>query len=103
MLPQGKSKVQGEKALALLRTRDSFGNRSDLDRIKVQQQFLGSMIREMKSSDTLTNPKKLYKLADAATNALTVDSAIGDAQKLMTLAQEISRSTRRTSPSSRCR
>lgn len=91
VLPQGKSKVQGEKALALLRTRDSFGNRSDLDRIKVQQQFLGSMIREMKSSDTLTNPKKLYKLADAATNALTVDSAIADAKKLMTLAQEISK------------
>ncbi|MCI4045397.1 LCP family protein [Streptomyces sp. TRM75563] len=88
-LPQGESTVQGEKALALLRTRDSFGNRSDLDRIKVQQQFLGSMIREMKSSDTLTNPKKLYKLADAATNALTVDTGIGDAKKLMTLAQEI--------------
>ncbi|WP_306340986.1 LCP family protein [Streptomyces sp. AS13] len=90
-LPQGESKVQGEEALGLLRTRDSFGNRSDLDRIKVQQQFLGSMIREMKSSDTLTNPKKLYKLADAATNALTVDSAIADAKKLMTLAQEISK------------
>nr|WP_097933579.1 MULTISPECIES: LCP family protein [unclassified Streptomyces] len=88
-LPQGESKVQGEQALALLRTRDSFGNRSDLDRIKVQQQFLGSMIREMKSSDTLTNPKKLYKLADAATDALTVDTAIGDARKLMTLAEEI--------------
>ncbi|RPK82716.1 Putative transcriptional regulator YvhJ [Streptomyces sp. ADI98-10] len=89
VLPQGESKVQGENALALLRTRDSFGNRSDLDRIKVQQQFLGSMIREMKSSDTLTNPKKLYSLADAATNALTVDTGIGDAKKLMTLAQEI--------------
>lgn len=88
-LPQGESKVQGEKALALLRTRDSFGNRSDLDRIKVQQQFLGSMIREMKSSDTLTNPKKLYSLADAATKALTVDTGIGNAQKLMTLAEEI--------------
>ncbi|MFH9297433.1 LCP family protein [Streptomyces sp. NPDC017520] len=88
-LPQGESKVQGEQALALLRTRDSFGNRSDLDRIKVQQQFLGSMIREMKSSDTLTNPKKLYSLADAATKALTVDTAIGDATKLMTLAEEI--------------
>ncbi len=88
-LPQGKSKVQGEQALALLRTRHSFGNESDLDRIKVQQQFLASMIREMKSSDTLTNPKKLYTLADAATNALTVDTGIGDAKKLMTLAQEI--------------
>nr|WP_240679104.1 LCP family protein [Streptomyces sp. SID4937] len=88
-LKQGKSKVEGEMALALLRTRHSFGNESDLDRIKVQQQFLASMIREMKSSDTLTNPKKLYTLADAATNALTVDTGIGDAKKLMTLAQEI--------------
>ncbi|MFI1225848.1 MULTISPECIES: LCP family protein [unclassified Streptomyces] len=88
-LPQGTSEVQGEQALALLRTRHSFGNESDLDRIKVQQQFLASMIREMKSSDTLTNPKKLYTLADAATNALTVDTGIGDAKKLMTLAQEI--------------
>lgn len=88
-LPQGESKVQGEMALALLRTRHSFGNESDLDRIKVQQQFLASMIREMKSSDTLTNPKKLFTLADAATNALTVDQGIGSAKKLTTLAQEI--------------
>ncbi|WP_167396374.1 LCP family protein [Streptomyces griseus] len=88
-LPAGESEVAGEQALALLRTRHSFGNESDLDRIKVQQQFLASMIREMKSSDTLTNPKKLYTLADAATNALTVDTGIGDAKKLMTLAQEI--------------
>ncbi|MEU3056159.1 LCP family protein [Streptomyces griseus] len=88
-LPAGESEVAGEQALALLRTRHSFGNESDLDRIKVQQQFLASMIRQMKSSDTLTNPKKLYTLADAATNALTVDTGIGDAKKLMTLAQEI--------------
>ncbi|MFE2293481.1 LCP family protein [Streptomyces sp. NPDC059452] len=88
-LPAGPSTVQGEQALALLRTRNSFGNSSDLDRIKVQQQFLGSMIREMKSSDTLTNPKKLFKLADAATKSLTVDQGIGSATKLMTLAQEL--------------
>ncbi|WP_411082499.1 LCP family protein [Streptomyces sp. cmx-18-6] len=88
-LPEGPSEVQGEEALALLRTRHSFGNESDLDRIKVQQQFLGSMIREMKSSETLTNPKRLLDLADAATKSLTVDQGIGSPKKLMTLAQEI--------------
>ncbi|MGA6170722.1 LCP family protein [Streptomyces sp. NPDC012600] len=88
-LPAGPSTVQGEQALALLRTRSSFGNSSDLDRIKVQQQFLGSMIRQMKSNDTLTNPKKLFDLADAATKSLTVDQGIGSANKLMTLAQEL--------------
>ncbi|WP_299541919.1 LCP family protein [uncultured Streptomyces sp.] len=90
-LPQGESKVEGEQALALLRTRHSFGNESDLDRIKVQQQFLGSMIRQMKSDDTLTSPSKLFKLADAATNALTVDSGIGSVAKLTSLAKELAK------------
>ncbi|MEV4881417.1 LCP family protein [Streptomyces cyaneofuscatus] len=88
-LPEGKTKVAGEDALALLRTRHSFGNESDLDRIKVQQQFLGSMLREMKSSDRLTNPKELFDIADVATKSLTVDQGIGSATKLVTLAQEI--------------
>ncbi len=58
-LPAGKSKVEGEQALALVRTRHSFGNQGDLDRIKVQQQFLGSLMRKMSSSDTLADPAKL--------------------------------------------
>ncbi|GAA3484157.1 LCP family protein [Streptomyces yanii] len=90
-LPAGESKIQGEDALAFVRTRHSFGNQSDLDRIKVQQQFIGSMIRQMKSDDTLTSPTKLYKLANAATKALTVDKAIGSGTKLVSLAKELSK------------
>jgi LCP family protein required for cell wall assembly len=90
-LPEGKSKIQGEDALAFVRTRHSFGNQSDLDRIKVQQQFIGSMIRQMKSDDTLTSPTKLYKLANAATKALTVDKPIGSGTKLVSLAKELSK------------
>ncbi|MGW6098350.1 LCP family glycopolymer transferase [Streptomyces sp. NPDC055157] len=88
-LPEGESKIQGEDALAFVRTRHSFGNQSDLDRIKVQQQFIGSMIRQMKSDDTLTSPTKLYSLADAATKALTVDKGIGSIKKLTALAKEL--------------
>ncbi|MDQ0796009.1 LCP family protein [Streptomyces sp. B1I3] len=88
-LPAGESTVQGEDALAFVRTRHSFGNESDLDRIKVQQQFIGSMIRQMKSDDTLTDPSKLFSLADAATKALTVDSGIGSIKKLTSLAKEL--------------
>ncbi|MFE9855736.1 LCP family protein [Streptomyces sp. NPDC005780] len=90
-LPEGESKIQGEDALAFVRTRHSFGNKSDLDRIKVQQQFIGSMIRQMKSDDTLTSPTKLFKLADAATKALTVDTAIGTVPKLSSLAKELTK------------
>ncbi|MFJ4701809.1 LCP family protein [Streptomyces sp. NPDC088768] len=88
-LSAGTHKVQGEQALAFVRTRHSFGNQGDLDRIKVQQQFLGSLARQLKSEDTLTSPKKLYKVAEAATDALTVDSRIGSITKLMSLAKEL--------------
>ncbi|WP_435969758.1 LCP family glycopolymer transferase [Streptomyces sp. Qhu_M48] len=89
-LPAGESVIAGEQALAFVRTRSSFGNKSDLDRIKIQQQFLGSMIREMKSDETLTSPTKLLDLAKAATNALTVDKGIGSLSKLQDLAKELS-------------
>ncbi|WP_345620923.1 LCP family protein, partial [Streptomyces ziwulingensis] len=88
-LPAGESTVEGEQALAFVRTRHSFGNQGDLDRIGVQQQFLGSLMRKMSSSDTLTSPTKLLKLAEAATEALTVDSAIGSVGTLKDVALEL--------------
>ncbi|MFF0548568.1 LCP family protein [Streptomyces sp. NPDC004311] len=88
-LPQGEHRLQGEQALAFVRTRHAFGNESDLDRIKTQQQFLGSMMREMKSKETLTSPKKFFSLAEAATKSLTVDQGLGSIDKLTDLATEL--------------
>ncbi|MFD5657392.1 LCP family glycopolymer transferase [Streptomyces hirsutus] len=88
-LPAGKSKVEGEQALAFVRTRHSFGNEGDLDRIKVQQHFLASLMRKMSSGDTLTSPTKLVKLAEAATDALTVDTGIGSVSTLKDVALEL--------------
>nr|WP_240982274.1 LCP family protein [Streptomyces sp. S3(2020)] len=88
-LPAGKSTIEGERALAFVRTRHSFGNQGDLDRIKVQQQFMSSLMRKMTSGDTLTSPTKLIKLANAATKALTVDTGIGKASTLKDVALEL--------------
>ncbi|MEV0987684.1 LCP family protein [Streptomyces sp. NPDC049949] len=88
-LDAGEHRLQGEEALAFVRTRHSFGNHGDLDRIKTQQQFLGSMMREMKSKETLTSPKKFFSLAEAATKSLNVDSGIGSIDKLTNLAGEL--------------
>ncbi|CQR63696.1 LCP family protein [Streptomyces leeuwenhoekii] len=88
-LPEGESTVQGEQALAFVRTRHAFGNQGDLDRIKVQQQFLASLMRQMSSGDTLTSPTKLVKLAEAATKALTVDTAIRKVGTLKDIALEL--------------
>ncbi|MFI5766604.1 LCP family protein [Streptomyces sp. NPDC051563] len=88
-LTAGEHRLEGEQALAFVRTRHAFGNESDLDRIKTQQQFLSSMMREMKSKETLTSPKKFFSLAEAATKSLSVDSGIGSIGKLTDLAGEL--------------
>jgi LCP family protein required for cell wall assembly len=90
-LKKGKTVIAGEQALAFVRTRHAFGDESDLTRIKTQQQFLSSMIRKMKSGDTLTSPSKAFKLAEAATKALTVDTGIGSINKLSGLAKELAK------------
>lgn len=90
-LSAGQHRIEGEQALEFVRTRHALRNQSDLDRIKLQQRFIGAMIRKIKSSGTLTNPRKLFSLADTATRALTVDSAIGSVSKLSSLAKDISK------------
>ncbi|MEV6649441.1 LCP family protein [Streptomyces sp. NPDC051219] len=90
-LTKGTHTIEGEQALAFVRTRHSFGNESDLDRIQTQQQFLSSLIRKMKSEDTLTSPGKLMDLAEAGTKALTVDDSIGGIKELAGLAKELAK------------
>lgn len=90
-LKKGTHKVQGEDALAFVRTRGSVGMGSDLSRIELQQQFLGSMFREVKRSGSLSSPTKAWRLADAATDALTVDTGIGSVKKLADLASDLQR------------
>lgn len=90
-LPAGHSVVKGEQALAFVRTRHSVGFGSDLSRIQLQQQFLSSLIRKLKSNDTLTDPGKLLDLAEVATKSLTVDTGIGSVNKLTALAKDLRR------------
>ncbi|XKK58960.1 LCP family protein [Streptomyces sp. ARC32] len=88
-LPAGKHTIEGEEALAFVRTRHSVGFGGDLSRIELQQQFLSSLMRKLKSNDTLTSPTKMVKLAEAATEALTVDSKLDSIGKLKDLGMEL--------------
>ncbi|MEU8828545.1 LCP family protein [Streptomyces sp. NPDC048636] len=90
-LKKGRHTVEGEQALAFVRTRHAVGFGGDLDRIKLQQQFLSSLMRKMKASGSLTNPGKTWKLAQAATKALTVDPGIGTLSKLADLGKNLSK------------
>ncbi|MEU2992797.1 LCP family protein [Streptomyces griseoincarnatus] len=88
-LPKGTHRIEGEEALAFVRTRHSVGLGGDLSRIELQQQFLSSLMRELKSNDTLTSPSKMIKLAEAGTEALTVDSTLNSINKLKDLGLEL--------------
>jgi LCP family protein required for cell wall assembly len=80
-LPAGTHRLNGEQSLGLVRTRKSVGDSSDLGRIQLQQAFVKALMEEMKGISVL-NPKKLYDLADAATNTLTTDSGLGSVTSL---------------------
>ena len=88
-LSAGTHTVEGEEALAFVRTRHSVGTGGDLSRIELQQQFLSSLMRKLKSNDTLTSPSKMIKLAEAGTEALTVDSHLDSIGKLKDLGLEL--------------
>ncbi|MFD5860337.1 LCP family protein [Streptomyces chartreusis] len=90
-LTKGKHTIEGEDALAFVRTRHSVGFGGDLSRIGLQQQFLSALMRKLKSNDTLSSPSKMIKLAEAGTKALTVDSQLDSIDKLKDLGLELGR------------
>lgn len=88
-LPAGKQVVQGKDALAFVRARKSLGDGSDTSRIRRQQAFLSSLVRQVLSSDTLLNPASLIGVLDAATKSLTADPALADPNNLRELAMSM--------------
>jgi LCP family protein required for cell wall assembly len=85
-LGAGPHTVEGEQALALVRTRQALPGQSDLARVQVQERFLAGLFDKVKSAGTLTDPKRLLTLARTAAQALTVDTPIGSVGALDTLA-----------------
>ncbi|MYS83058.1 LytR family transcriptional regulator [Streptomyces sp. SID5474] len=90
-LTAGKHTIQGEDALKWLRTRHAFEDGSDVGRTHAQHMYLNSMVRTLKSNSTITNPIKLFKVADAATKSLTVDDGLNGLQKLTSLATTLNK------------
>ncbi|MEV7235542.1 LCP family protein [Streptomyces sp. NPDC051020] len=88
-LEEGTTKVKGKQALQWLRTRYGFEDGTDLGRTHAQHMYMNSMVRELRKGTKLTDPGKLMGLAEAATNALTVDKGLDSVKKLYDLAGEL--------------
>jgi LCP family protein required for cell wall assembly len=82
----GSHVLQGDQALAFLRSRHGVGDGSDLGRIGSQQVYLSSLVRKIKSDDTLTNFVKLYGIATAATKNITLSENFANPDVLVSIA-----------------
>jgi LCP family protein required for cell wall assembly len=85
-LAKGTHTLVGLAALEFVRTRHGFGDGGDVGREAAQHMFLSALVNKLRNAGTLTNPATLYRLADAATKALTVDDGLAGVSRLIALA-----------------
>lgn len=90
-LAAGTHHLDGDEALAFVRTRHGVGDGSDLGRIELQQQMVKSVMKKAESLNLFTSPTKLYELAQAATSSITTDTGLGSVTKLVSFAESLSR------------
>ncbi|PJJ70793.1 LCP family protein required for cell wall assembly [Diaminobutyricimonas aerilata] len=86
-LPEaGTYTLAGAEALAFLRTRHGIGDESDLGRINAQQMFLSSLVRTLKSGETLGNPQKVLGLAIAARDTMKLSQSLANIDTMLSMA-----------------
>ncbi|WP_431992810.1 LCP family protein [Streptomyces albogriseolus] len=73
---KGKQTLDGEEALAFVRTRYALAG-SDLDRTKNQQKFLSALANQVATPGTVLNPFRLYPTMGAGLDSLIVDKDMG--------------------------
>jgi LCP family protein required for cell wall assembly len=85
----GTWNLSGAEALQFLRTRHGVGDGSDLTRISSQQVFLSSLVRTLKSNDTLGDGVKLYGIANAATQNMLLSSNLKSLDTMVSIAKAL--------------
>ncbi|MGV9265705.1 LCP family protein [Kitasatospora sp. NPDC003701] len=88
-LPAGEHHLNGEQALAFVRTRHGVGDGSDLGRIELQKQMVKSLLGQAGGIGLFGNPVKLWSVGDTLTRSITTDSALASVNSLVGLAEEL--------------
>jgi LCP family protein required for cell wall assembly len=87
VLSAGRHWLNPDQALAYARAREYIGDGSDLDRIARQQALVSALATRARSQ--LLNPLAIYRLLDAVTSSLTVDSQFGGVRGLYSLERSL--------------
>lgn len=85
-LPAGMNTLVGWDALQFLRTRYGVGDGGDTSRISNQQVFMSALMRQLKSADTLADPVKVYALAKAGVENMTLSSNMASVRFMQAVA-----------------
>jgi LCP family protein required for cell wall assembly len=88
-LSKGEHTIKGVTALKFLRTRHGVGDGSDVTRISSQQVFLSSLVRKIKSNATLTDVTKLYGLATAASQSMSLSSSLANVDTMVSIGRAV--------------
>ncbi|MFF8927990.1 LCP family protein [Streptomyces longwoodensis] len=89
-LAAGTHHLDGTTALALARTRHGMGDGSDLGRIGLQQELVKALLDQIAHAGLLTDPARLYRVADALTAGLTTDTGLDSLGELTRLGRSLS-------------
>lgn len=84
-LPSGPQHLDGRQALALVRTRHSIGDGSDLGRIKLQQLVIRSVVDRLRALDLRDTPD-LMGLVKNLRDDVTTDDGLSDPRRLVAVA-----------------
>lgn len=88
-LAAGENTLVGVEALQFLRTRHGVGNGGDTSRISNQQVFMSALVQKLKSADTLSDPVKVYGLAKAAVENMTLSKGMASVQFMQQVANTV--------------
>ncbi|MFI1788487.1 LCP family protein [Streptomyces olivaceoviridis] len=88
-LKAGTHHLDGKQALALARTRHGIGDGSDLGRIGLQQTLVKALLEQMAGAGLLSDPARLYQVADAVTTSLTTDTGLNSLNELVSLGRSL--------------
>ncbi|MCX4746747.1 LCP family protein [Kitasatospora sp. NBC_01287] len=88
-LKAGTTHLNGDQALAFVRTRHGVGDGSDLGRIELQKEMVKSITRQIGSIGMFTSPARLYTVGDTLTKSITTDSQLASVSALTGLGEDL--------------
>ena len=91
-VPEGDpSLLSGDQALDYVRARyvGKLIEQNDISRIRRQQEFIGALVREVKSAGTLTRLDRVVNFLDAATRSLRTDEELGSVTRIGKIALQL--------------